>query len=104
MYKTIDKYWGTEDWIEVNKDYAFKRLTIFKGKTLLSHYHAIKEETFYVASGVGIITVNGIMKRASSGDIFHIHPFIKHEIVAFEEMVVLEASTPFLEDSIREAF
>lgn len=102
MYKTIEKYWGVEEWIQVTKDYAFKKLKIFEGHILLNHYHAIKEETFYVASGHGVIIINGKRNTAWLGDTFHISPGTRHQIEAIEEMIILEASTPQLEDSVRE--
>lgn len=102
MYKTIDKYWGIEDWIQVTPDYAFKRLSIDSGKKILNHYHAIKEETFYIAEGVGVVTLNGIEIPVKNGDTIHIKPGDRHEICAITNLIVLEASTPYLTDSIRE--
>lgn len=102
MYRTIDKYWGIEDWISVTDSYAFKRLTIQKGKTLLNHYHNIKEETFYISKGNGVITINGIEHHVFEGDSIHLTPKIRHQIYAISDLVILEASSPHLEDSIRE--
>lgn len=102
MYKTIDKYWGAEDWIMVTKDYAFKKLLINKGKILLNHYHKIKEETFYVSDGIGIITINGVKYNVKSGDSFHIPPGTRHSIKGITDLTIFEASTPYMEDRIRE--
>lgn len=102
MYRTIKKYWGIEDWIQVTPDYAFKRLSIKKGLTLLNHYHNVKEETFYIASGTGIIIIDGISNKISTGDTFHIIPKSRHQVEAITDLIILEASTPYLDDSIRE--
>jgi mannose-6-phosphate isomerase-like protein (cupin superfamily) len=102
MYRVINKYWGVENWIQVTKDYAFKRLNIDAGKKILNHYHAIKEETFYIAKGTGIVTFNNKEIHVTEGDIIHIEPNDRHSIEAITDLVVIEASTPYLEDSIRE--
>jgi quercetin dioxygenase-like cupin family protein len=102
MYRTIDKYWGIEDWIQVTNEYAFKRLNVNAGNKILNHYHEIKEETFYVASGEGVITINGVPYSVKDGDHLHIYPNDRHEVYAITDMIILEASTPYLTDSIRE--
>lgn len=102
MYKTFDKYWGIENWIMVTPDYAFKRLNISKDKVILNHYHEIKEETFYITEGTGIITINGVDQYVKPGDIIHIVPKTRHQIAAVTDLVILEASTSYLKDSIRE--
>ena len=66
MYKVVEKYWGREDWIQVTDNYMLKILNIMQGKTLLNHYHDIKEETFYIMSGSGEAIING-EKRESNG-------------------------------------
>ena len=103
MYKIIDKYWGTENWIQITSDYAFKRLDIASGKTLLNHYHEIKEETFYIAEGTGFIIVDGQKRQIKSGDIIHLIPKTRHQVEAVTDLVIFEVSTPYLQDSIREA-
>lgn len=102
MYKIIDKYWGVENWIMVTPDYAFKRLNIDKDKTLLNHYHEIKEETFYITEGTGVATIDGKDQYIQPGDIIHIIPKTRHQIKAITDLVIFEASTSYLKDSIRE--
>lgn len=102
MYKIIEKYWGTESWIQVTPDYTFKKLEISKGKTLLNHYHEMKEETFYVTKGTGVVIINGKSQFVSPGSIIHITPYTRHQVYAERDLVILEASTTFLEDRIRE--
>lgn len=102
MYKVVDKYWGREDWLQVTNNYMFKLLNVFKGKTLLNHYHNIKEETFYIMEGKGIIIINGEKQTINKGDYIHIPPGTRHQITAFEDLIIVEVSTPHQEDSIRE--
>lgn len=102
MYKTINKYWGIENWIQITNDYAFKKLVIKINCQILNHYHEMKEETFYIASGIGYIWINGKKSSISEGDTIHIKPNDRHQIFAVTDLIVFEASTPYLEDSIRE--
>jgi mannose-6-phosphate isomerase-like protein (cupin superfamily) len=103
MYKVVEKYWGREDWIQVTDNYILKILNIFKGKTLLNHYHNIKEETFYIMEGTGEAIINGEKRMITKGDYIHIPPKTKHQLTAYDNLVIIEASTPHQEDSIREA-
>lgn len=103
MYKVVEKYWGREDWIQVTDNYMLKILNIMQGKTLLNHYHSIKEETFYIMSGNGEAIINGEKRIITKGDYIHIPPKTRHQITAFEDLQIIEASTPYQEDSTREA-
>ena len=49
--KTVPKSWGKELWIENNKDYCCKVLTVVDGKRCSLHYHKEKKETFLVNKG-----------------------------------------------------
>ena len=103
MYKVVEKYWGREDWIQVTDNYMLKILNIMQGKTLLNHYHSIKEETFYIMSGSGEAIINSEKRIITKGDYIHIPPKTRHQIIAFEDLQIIEASTPYQEDSTREA-
>ena len=52
----VPKGWGYEDWIVNNDKYCGKELFFKKGKRCSYHYHELKDETFYIASGQLLIT------------------------------------------------
>ena len=57
--KFVPKSWGYELWIENNDKYCGKKLFCAKDKYCSFHYHKLKEETFYVASGRLIVFYSG---------------------------------------------
>lgn len=104
--KIIDKPWGKEEWLELNEKYCYKKIYLNKGKRTSFQYHEKKLETSYVLSGkieVWLENETGkIEKRIKSpGDYFTIQPPKKHRVVALEDAVYLEVSTPEVEDVVR---
>jgi len=51
----VSKGWGWEDWIVNNNKYCGKVLFVKQGKKCSWHYHAEKDETFYLQSGELIV-------------------------------------------------
>jgi D-lyxose ketol-isomerase len=51
MIKHVKKVWGSEDWLVLNEKYCAKFLNINQGYECSVHYHAYKDETFYVLGG-----------------------------------------------------
>lgn len=104
--KIIEKPWGKEELIEINKKYMFKRLTMFKGNACSLQYHEFKTETVYLLSGCLKIYIgdkedilNEIIMK--SHDVITIQPKKIHRMEALEDSVYLEASTPELNDVVR---
>ena len=56
--KYVPKGWGYEKWIVNNEMYCGKLLFIEKGKRCSWHYHKIKDETFYLQSGLIFCTMD----------------------------------------------
>jgi quercetin dioxygenase-like cupin family protein len=109
MNKIVQKGWGYEKWIVNNEKYCGKLLFFNKGKRCSWHYHKIKDETFYLQSGL-ISLYYGWEKDLSKsdllvlkpGDSFHIQIGLKHQMVALEDSELFEFSTEhFDSDSYR---
>lgn len=66
--KQIDKSWGKEYLLFLNKFYAMKRLEIEPKKNLSLQYHNKKEETMHVVSGKGIAKIGEKILNISTGD------------------------------------
>lgn len=104
--RRVDKPWGHElIWAE-NTRYAGKLLHITRGGQLSFQYHRRKEETIYLLSGALELEVARAdepreVLRLAPGDSFHIPPGLRHRMTALEDCVVLEVSTPELDDVVR---
>ena len=113
--KVVVKPWGREVWInfrkgenigDEDKKYIMKKLYIKKGTKTSFQYHIDKVETNFLIEGSveawfedkkGHIDV----KILSSGSIWTIPSGVKHRIVTLEDIILIESSTPEVDDVIR---
>ncbi len=96
-----DKPWGYEK-VLINTDkYLTKELFIFEGYQTSFHYHEHKDETMYIIDGTGYIEFKDRKQHFVRNDAIRIEPTIPHTIVAIENTVLHEVSTPYLDDTIR---
>ena len=96
-----DKPWGYEK-ILINTDkYLTKELFLFEGYQTSFHYHEKKDETMYIIEGSGYIEFENRKEYFGRNDAIRIEPNIPHTIVATENTVLHEVSTPYLDDTIR---
>ena len=101
--KVVEKIWGSEEWIANSALYCGKRLRLNKGYRCSYHYHKIKDETFYVESGLVDLRVEGMNITLGPGDKFHIPPGTKHSFEGLADSVIFEFSTQhFDSDSYRD--
>jgi quercetin dioxygenase-like cupin family protein len=103
--KIVEKPWGHEIiWAHTDR-YVGKILHIQKGECLSYQYHAVKDETIRVLSGVLEMDVERDGEREklrlAPGESLHIVPRMKHRMIAVEDCDVLEVSTPELDDVVR---
>ncbi len=102
----IEKPWGKEEILEINKRYMFKRLTMKKGHRCSLQYHNTKHETIYVLEGKLNIFIGSSIDNIEA-KVFHpnmsvtLEPGIIHRMEALEDCIYLEASTPEIDDVIR---
>ena len=99
--KIVDKPWGREIWYAHEDRYAGKIIEVTKGHALSLQKHERKQETMYLQSGKLLYHLNGKDFEMSPGDCITIRPGDVHRITAIEDAVVLEVSTPELDDVIR---
>lgn len=107
----VQKDWGYEIWFANTPDYCGKLLHFNAGHACSWHYHKIKEETFYLASGrlelhYGWEDGRGpeVAKviELNVGDSFHVPVGLRHQMVALEDSDLIEYSTHHEDsDSIR---
>jgi mannose-6-phosphate isomerase len=99
--KIVEKPWGREIWYAHTAQYAGKVLEVKAGQRLSLQKHEIKEETIYLLSGKVKLTYGDDTYVWLPGQLIHIPPDTVHRFEAIEDAVLLEVSTPHLEDVIR---
>lgn len=106
MVKEVFKPWGKEVWLELNERYCYKRIYINAGHRTSFQYHEQKLETNYIVDGVAEVWLedeNGVVekKEMQAGDFFTVKPPKKHRVIAKTDIVLMEVSTPEVDDVIR---
>ena len=115
LAKIVNKPWGKEIWINYKKGekvgdeeklYVMKKLYIKKGTKTSFQYHIKKSETNFLIKGLVEawyeIKPNQMdIKKLSAGAIWTIPPGVKHRIITLEDVILMEASTPEIDDVIR---
>lgn len=103
----VDKPWGHELIWALSDRYCGKLLFVRAGEQLSLQFHKRKDETIYVHSGRIELEISAPGVRipetevVGEGAAYRIRPGIVHRWRALEDSVVLEASTPDLDDVVR---
>ena len=100
----VSKGWGSEDIWVTNDNYCGKFMHFKKGKKFSMHFHAVKDETWYVLSGE--FEVRWINTKDASrdsrilrqGDVWHNPPLFPHQLICYVEGTIVEVSTPDSEE------
>lgn len=96
----VEKGWGSENIWATNDKYCGKLLNFEPGAKFSMHFHAVKDETWYVLSGkFKVITINTSNARRSitylsTGDVWHNPPLLPHQLICLEQGCIIEVSTP----------
>jgi len=105
--RRVDKPWGWElVWAETDA-YVGKLLFIEAGEALSLQYHEVKDESWLVREGRARVELG----EAGSGDLEEIEivpgdalryrPGTVHRLTAVEDTLIVEVSTPHLDDVVR---
>lgn len=102
----MEKPWGHEVWWAQTDTYAGKLLVVNAGHALSLQYHREKDETSYLLSGrlrlsQGKTADSLDQREVKPGQAWRNEPGVVHSIEAMEDSVVLEVSTPHLDDVVR---
>jgi len=97
----IDKAWGYEKLLVHTNKYMTKELFLRDGFQTSYHQHEEKDETMYVNKGRGYIKFDDHVVYYSKNDKIHIEPKTPHSIVALENTLLYEFSTPHIDDTTR---
>jgi mannose-6-phosphate isomerase len=104
--KRVEKPWGYELVYASTDRYSGKVIFIRAGEQLSLQFHREKYETIYVQSGRVEFEIGDPGKPVDTevvgpGRAFHLPPGTVHRIRALEDTVLLEVSTPQLDDVVR---
>ena len=113
--KVVTKPWGKEIWINYRKEenigdeekrYVMKKLYIKKGTKTSFQYHKKKVETNYLLKGTieaWFEVEGGVIEKKilKAGSIWSVPAGIKHRIVTLDDIILIEASSPEVDDVIR---
>jgi len=98
--KHVPKGWGWERWIVNNEEYCGKLMFFEKDKRCSWHYHVLKDEVFYLQSGLMIVKYSDGDDLESAeqivlgpGENFHVYRGLRHQMVAIEDSELFEFST-----------
>lgn len=102
----VEKPWGHEIWFAHTDRYAGKLLYVSAGHRLSVQYHEAKDESSYLLSGRLLLSTGDDPDRLDvaeidSGTAWRNEPGALHTIEAIEDSVVVEVSTPELDDVVR---
>ena len=104
--RKVEKPWGWElVWAEAD-DYVGKLLFVRAGESLSLQYHERKDESWLVQEGRASLElgdVGGELETSEivAGDAFRFRPHTLHRVTAIEDTLVVEVSTPHLDDVVR---
>ncbi|HEX8690409.1 MAG TPA: cupin [Solirubrobacterales bacterium] len=104
--RRVEKPWGHEVWWAHTTEYAGKLLYVEAGHELSLQLHREKDETSYLLSGRLLLTQGPTVdelerEEIGPGHAWRVEPGTVHSIEAIEDSVVLEVSTPQLDDVVR---
>jgi mannose-6-phosphate isomerase-like protein (cupin superfamily) len=105
--RRVDKPWGHELIWALSDVYCGKVLFVKAGASLSLQYHEQKDESWLVQSGSARIQLGAVGDEelaeevVGAGATFRYRPGTVHRITAVEDTMILEVSTPHLDDVVR---
>jgi len=99
--RKITKPWGHERLLVLTDQYCMKELTVDAGQRLSVQYHKHKMETLYCLKGEGKLYLDDERFDLHEGVCIHIKPHAVHSIEAGTQTVIMEVSTPQIDDVVR---
>ncbi len=104
--RRVEKPWGWElVWAET-EEYVGKLLFVNAGESLSLQYHDRKRESWLVREGRATVDLGELGAdletiEIAPGDAFEFLPRTVHRLTAVEDTLIIEVSTPHLDDVVR---
>jgi mannose-6-phosphate isomerase len=104
--RRVEKPWGWELVFAETDAYVGKLLFVRAGEALSLQYHEVKDESWLVHEGRAVLELGAVGEEAEPveiepGDAFRFRPRTVHRVTALEDLLVIEVSTPHLDDVVR---
>lgn len=103
----VEKPWGHELVWALTDDYCGKLLFVKAGESLSLQFHREKDESWFLQTGRAELEMGAPGDKTPNSEIvgpgaaFRIRPGTVHRVKALEDTVILEVSTPQIEDVVR---
>jgi len=103
----VKKGWGHELIWATNDKYCGKLMKFDKGAKFSMHFHAEKDESWYVLDGLFMIkfieTKDASLHEVTlkAGEFWSYRPIQPHQVICLEEGTIIEVSTP---DSVQDNY
>jgi hypothetical protein len=104
----VEKGWGHELIWATNDKYCGKLLKFDKGARFSMHFHAEKDETWYILDGrfevrwINTRDATTESRTLTPGDTWRNEPLLPHQVICIEAGTIIEVSTPdSVEDNYR---
>ncbi len=103
---TVEKPWGGEELLAHTDLYALKRIRVKPGSRPSLQYHERKSESLYLLSGLMRIEIGDsadslVTDELQPGETVDVPKGKIHRVTALEDSVLIEVSTPELDDVVR---
>ena len=99
-----ERPWGRYFVLEDNENYKIKRIEVNPKGRLSYQYHMKRAESWTIIQGQGIITIDGVDQKVSTGDSIKINIQAKHRIFNISNTLLVfievQTGTYFGEDDI----
>jgi mannose-6-phosphate isomerase len=103
----VDKPWGWELIWALTDRYCGKLLFVRAGHQLSLQFHRTKDESWYVQQGRAEVELAKAGETITETEVvapgaaFHFKPGTVHRVKALEDTLILEVSTPEIDDVVR---
>ncbi len=105
--RRVEKPWGWELIWALAERYCGKLLFVRAGESLSLQFHREKDESWLVREGRAKVELGAVGEKAlkeevvTPGAAFRFRPGTVHRVTALEDTLILEVSTPELDDVVR---
>ena len=105
--RRVEKPWGWELIWALTDRYCGKLLFVRAGESLSLQYHEAKDESWYVQEGRAELELSSVgdaereVVEIKAGDCFRFRPLTVHRVRAIDDTLVIEVSTPEIDDVVR---
>ena len=105
--RKTEKPWGWELLWAHSETYVGKLLFVRAGHALSKQFHREKDESWYVESGRAEVELSAIADAIGNHEVvgpgacFRFRPGTVHRVKALEDTLIVEVSTPDIDDVVR---